>query len=687
MKVWLYPLDALPISKESEVLYDIKDSLVHEITTEFEELNKMEVMSNDILDSIAAQYSERIQNKVEEFKSYIHLFTLRLKQQIAKLLPQIRANGKESSLSKVLEDKERSPFANIHLDEWIANVKKEIIVLETTHRLPNYCHHEADFSALLLNNKKYTFALTLRLDGSTDTFIEEMAKYMDDAKNMADYGSIIETKHKWFADHELISNLQRKGSSFASFSDIEKAKTERDILKSDIQFLVREKIITEGEQRGVTIEMFEYANLIDADYEIPSETGTPEAKITSHDRITISWDEPRDGVKNIHHYEIETFILEVDKNNGQNQSDSGFKKLTPFQTKGKVNTMEIPGLKPEKTYMFIVSTFSEQGKTAESKQSEFIRTLACPKGMYHHKEQCFPCNPGYFSDIIGALSCEKCPIGFYSDSHGNKKCQSCPIGTVTVQPGAKSESECGGDMVHKFKNILKKIERSRNERIDRLNTSVLIQSKNVVHNVDNILKAFEMRVNERINRLDPFILIQYKNFKNATANHMFANGLWAHYKRGFGSKGSDAYWAGLEQIHAMTRNGGYNLMFEFIWDQNEDGSTDPLAGSKARVEFKDFRVTSESDGYKLKVGKMISQENIRESRETVNAVLQYKYNWRFLTRDRDTEGALGHCSDGGGGWWLDFCASYCLNCKRYVIFDGGKYRIPATTSMWLRRVY
>jgi len=702
MTVWLYPLDALPISKESQVLHDIRNSLVHEITIRFEELNEMEVMSNDVLDSVVAQYSERIQKKVEEFKSHVHLFTLLLKQQMGKLLPQIRADGKQSLLAKVLADKESSPFAKVYLEEWMANVNQEVIVLDTTHRLPNYCRHDGDFDALLLNNKKYSFVLTLRLDDSRDNFIEEMAKYLDETKNVADYKSMIGSEQKWFNNQTLISDLQRKASSFAGFHAIEKAKTEQDVLKSDIQFLVREKIMTEGEHRGVTIEVYEYATLIDADYEIPSETGIPEVKTTSHNSITISWDEPRDGTKNIYYYKIDIFILENKKTDDKNQT-STLKKLTPFQTKGKVELIEITGLKPERAYMFIVSTFCKQGITAESKQSEFIRTLPCPKGMYYFKEQCFSCNPGYFSDITGALSCEKCPlgtqsgrgssdcqacpkgtyakdnqcqpcdpgkfaaqpgsssclecpIGFYSDSYGNEKCNRCPKGTVTLQPGAKFESECGGDVVQK---------------------------------VENTLNTFKMEINGRINRLHPeLILIQNKNFRDTTAINLFANSRWADYKRGFGTPNGNAYWSGLENIYIMTHTGTYNLVIEFVWDKNQDGSTDPLAGTKARMEFKDFRVGSESEGYKLKIGEIVSKENMRESRDDVNWWMQDHNGRRFSTRDRDNDGYSGSCSqDRKGGWWFRSCGYYCLNCASDVIWDGGyTYRTPATSSMWLKRV-
>ncbi|KAE8616447.1 hypothetical protein XENTR_v10008810 [Xenopus tropicalis] len=45
-----------------------------------------------------------------------------------------------------------------------------------------------------------------------------------------------------------------------------------------------------------------------------------------------------------------------------------------------------------------------------------------------NKEDCPPCNPGYFSN--GTSACSPCPIGAYSD--GSSECKTCPAGTEPV---------------------------------------------------------------------------------------------------------------------------------------------------------------------------------------------------------------------------------------------------------------
>ena len=104
--VWLYPLDALPVTKESELVHDIRDSLVNEVVEKMSELDAFEIRANDITFSNMASFHERISRNVATFRSHIHLFTLLFKQNLASLLPAIRTSGNEHLLAAMLADKE-----------------------------------------------------------------------------------------------------------------------------------------------------------------------------------------------------------------------------------------------------------------------------------------------------------------------------------------------------------------------------------------------------------------------------------------------------------------------------------------------------------------------------------------------------------------------------------------------------
>ena len=73
---------------------------------------------------------------------------------------------------------------------------------------------------ILLNNKKYTFALTMRLDEAEDEFINEMHDYLEIAKGIEpvdNFVTYLGKEKKWWTDNKLVSNLQQKASSFFDF--------------------------------------------------------------------------------------------------------------------------------------------------------------------------------------------------------------------------------------------------------------------------------------------------------------------------------------------------------------------------------------------------------------------------------------------------------------------------------------
>merc|ERR1712228_1137604 len=106
---------------------------------------------NDILFSDMATYHERVRHNIATFQSNVHVFVLLFKQDMAKLLPEIRANGKENLLAQLLAERESSTFSQANLDLWMDEARQEAVVLTSTQSLPNYCKDDGDFVSRLLN--------------------------------------------------------------------------------------------------------------------------------------------------------------------------------------------------------------------------------------------------------------------------------------------------------------------------------------------------------------------------------------------------------------------------------------------------------------------------------------------------------------------------------------------------------
>ncbi|XP_062858210.1 angiopoietin-related protein 1a [Trichomycterus rosablanca] len=128
---------------------------------------------------------------------------------------------------------------------------------------------------------------------------------------------------------------------------------------------------------------------------------------------------------------------------------------------------------------------------------------------------------------------------------------------------------------------------------------------------------------------------------------------WENYKKGFGNIDSE-YWLGLENIYILAKQGDYRLMVEL-----ED-----WVGKKVYAEYSSFRLESESEGYRIRLGTY--QGNAGDSLTSHNGK-------PFTTLDRDKDAFTGgNCAHfHKGGWWYNACGQTNLNG---VWYSGGVYR-------------
>ncbi|KAI3362438.1 hypothetical protein L3Q82_012249 [Scortum barcoo] len=127
---------------------------------------------------------------------------------------------------------------------------------------------------------------------------------------------------------------------------------------------------------------------------------------------------------------------------------------------------------------------------------------------------------------------------------------------------------------------------------------------------------------------------------------------WETYKQGFGNIDGE-YWLGLENIYWLTNQGNYKLLV----------TLEDWTGRKTFAEYASFRVESEANFYKLRVGRY--HGNAGDS-------LTWHNGKQFTTLDRDHDVYAGNCAHyQKGGWWYNACAHSNLNG---VWYRGGHYR-------------
>ncbi|GFS04239.1 ficolin-1 [Elysia marginata] len=148
---------------------------------------------------------------------------------------------------------------------------------------------------------------------------------------------------------------------------------------------------------------------------------------------------------------------------------------------------------------------------------------------------------------------------------------------------------------------------------------------------------------------------------------------WVTYKKGFGALHTD-FWLGLENIHAITSSGKYELRVDLKFQ-----------GQSKYAVYNRFSLTGETKNYTITLGSYSG---------TAGDSLSYHNGMQFSTRDRDNDIGSWHCAQRrDGAWWYNSCQRSNLN-GRWQALDhhGPRWELftdtdPASfTEMKIRRL-
>ena len=118
------------------------------------------------------------------------------------------------------------------------------------------------------------------------------------------------------------------------------------------------------------------------------------------------------------------------------------------------------------------------------------------------------------------------------------------------------------------------------------------------------------------------------------------NKTWDEYSKGFGTPDGN-FWLGLDNIHALTKNGDQELRIEL-----ED-----FEGDKRYAKYSRFSVSDASDFYRLTISGFSGDSTAGDS---MTIVASYTSNgMRFSTRDKDNDNnSRYNCAASYGAWWV-----------------------------------
>ena len=134
------------------------------------------------------------------------------------------------------------------------------------------------------------------------------------------------------------------------------------------------------------------------------------------------------------------------------------------------------------------------------------------------------------------------------------------------------------------------------------------------------------------------------------------NRTWQEYEDGFG-KLTGEFWYGLRALHCLTGQGGWELRMDI-----------KLAnGTNIFLQYKQFKVASANDKYKLTVGGF---------QGSAGDEMGYQNGMSFTTKDRDNDQWDKNCalSNNGvphGGWWYKSCVWSIRPNNIYKALNGN----------------
>ena len=126
VQVYLLPLSEID-GKGQRMVREISANYISETCEIQEHIQYIESKCSDLMREDVCSSFPRVKKQLSSFKSNISRYKIFFQRRLLPLLPSIRGGGaEESALGDIFEEKERSPFAQTCIDDWIVEKEKEI---------------------------------------------------------------------------------------------------------------------------------------------------------------------------------------------------------------------------------------------------------------------------------------------------------------------------------------------------------------------------------------------------------------------------------------------------------------------------------------------------------------------------------------------------------------------------------
>ncbi|XP_043823991.1 uncharacterized protein LOC122729283 isoform X2 [Dromiciops gliroides] len=356
LQVWLYPLEELS-PKAAKLVRGISISLVCDAQDILEKLSECDKRCNDMLEapglSVFSVTKEKIRLFQELNKQHRHI----LQNNIAKVLPRIRAGrAEEDELTRVLTRESQSPFSSRRLSEFLDQKLQEMKVVNSYLTILKQVRVTADQSELnsVVLGSPQRFVLVFALTSlQEEPYLADWKQWL---QNPASFNHNWEqrTYSSWVEDTETRRKAIRLAESFSMFAKVNHSSEKT-------QFIVAS--IPDQENKGVSIYLYEKGLQVSTNFELPAKPSPPEICKVTHDCVELALTTASGKEERTTGSQVEYKLV-------------GKEDWTPIPVSEKPEIFKVNGLKPCTEYQFRLAEVCEQGLSEMSDVSPAVRTLS-----------------------------------------------------------------------------------------------------------------------------------------------------------------------------------------------------------------------------------------------------------------------------------------------------------------------
>lgn len=274
VKVWLTPLKKLDPTAE-EMKGEICVGLLRKAENALEIIKEMEMRCNDSLDEDVVQSFPQIHIKLKRFQNLCEDSGKQLRQAMMETFPSILEGKDDSSLEKLLDDQEKSPFSLENLDKWLDNTEREINVIRSCVEAMKgieITKDESEFDrAVLAQDVDDVLSFVFTSVETDDPYLDQMYKHLRCHDSFTP-----PTKDHWFFSAEVVANLRQKAEEFCSIAKGLKSS-------SRFSFIVASE--TNKKYKGATIYHYRKGRRVTEEFSKPAVPDVENIK----DRQNLIW--------------------------------------------------------------------------------------------------------------------------------------------------------------------------------------------------------------------------------------------------------------------------------------------------------------------------------------------------------------------------------------------------------------